>query len=208
MAKTLGPKCRQCRREGMKLFLKGTRCDSPKCGYAKRDYPPGMHTWRRGKVSDYALQLREKQKAKRFYGIREKQFRRYFEVAERMPGNTGEALLRLLELRLDNVLVRANFSASRSESKQLVAHGHVTVNGKKVDICSYTCESGDIVGVRDRGTTVDRVKERVASLKSHQVPSWLQLQADVLQVKVLTEPSRDEVSLPLQEQLIVELCSR
>jgi len=208
MAKTLGPKCRQCRREGMKLFLKGARCDTPKCGFAKRDYPPGMHTWRRGKVSDYALQLREKQKAKRYYGIREKQFRRYFHQAERMSGNTGELLLFLLESRLDNVVARSNFATSRSEAKQLISHGHITVNGQKVDICSYQCKPGDVIGVKNKKNNLERVKDRLNNMKSRQVPSWLQVQSDAVQAKMLAAPTRDEVSLPVQEQLIVELCSR
>jgi small subunit ribosomal protein S4 len=192
----------------MKLFLKGLRCDSPKCGYAKRDYPPGQHTWRRGKVSDYALQLREKQKTKRFYGVREKQFRRYFEEAVRRPGNTGETLLVMLESRLDNVVARVNFAVSRSEARQLIAHGHVTVNGKKVDICSYMCKPGDVLGVKNKKNNVERVRERATLMKSRQVPSWLQVQPETVQAKVLAVPTRDEVSLPVQEQLIVELCSR
>lgn len=208
MPSVLGPKCKLCRREGMKLFLKGERCESAKCAFAKRDYPPGMHTWRRGKVSDYALQLREKQKVKRFYGVRERQFRRYFAEAERLPGNTGETLLAMLERRLDNVVCRAGFAISRGEARQLVAHGHVTVNDRKVDIPSYLCKPGDVIGIRDKGTSIQRVKARLAKLRGRPVPSWLQLDAENVRVKVLANPTREEISLPVQEQLIVEFCSR
>ena len=208
MAATLGPKCRLCRREGMKLFLKSERCESAKCAFSRRDYPPGMRTWRRGKLSDYALQLREKQKAKRFYGLRERQFMRYFREAERLPGNTGETLLQMLELRLDNVLSRAGFLASRSEARQFIAHGHVTVNGRKVDISSYVCRPGDVIGVRERGSNIERVRLNKGRFGGRGKPGWLQIQPDAVQIKVLAEPSRDEISLPVQEQLIVELCSR
>lgn len=208
MAGKLGPKCRQCRREGMKLFLKGERCESAKCAFARRDYPPGMRTWRRGKLSDYALQLREKQKAKRFYGLRERQFMRYFREAERLRGNTGETLLQMLELRLDNVLFRAGFVASRAEARQFVAHGHVKVNGGKTDIPSYICRLGEVIGVRERGSNIDRVKGNVATFKGRGKPGWLQIQTETTQIKILAVPSRGEISLPVQEQLIVELCSR
>jgi len=207
MPGTIGPKCRLCRREGMKLFLKGERCESAKCSFVKRDYPPGMHTWRRGKVSDYALQLREKQKAKRFYGVRERQFRRFFAEAERLPGNTGENLLSMLERRLDNVVCRAGFAISRGEGRQLVAHGHVTVNGKKVDVPSFLCKPGDLIGIRDKKKNLERVKARLAR-RGRSVPSWLQVEPEAVRVKVLANPTREEISLPVQEQLIVEFCSR
>jgi small subunit ribosomal protein S4 len=208
MAKHAAAKCRQCRREGMKLFLKGQRCESPKCTFARRDYPPGMHTWRRGKVSDYALQLREKQKAKRYYGIRERQFRRYFKEAERLPGNTGETLLATLERRLDNVLCRAGLAASRREARQMVAHGHVKVNDRKVDVASYLCAPGDVVGIRDKKANLERVKARLTETRGRPKVSWLQVNPGAAQLKVLAVPNRDEISLPVQEQLIVELCSR
>ena len=208
MAGTLGPKCRLCRREGAKLFLKGERCDSAKCAFSRKDYPPGMHTWRRGKVSDYALQLREKQKAKRFYGIRERQFRRYFKEADRLAGNTGETLLSMLERRLDNVLYKAGVASSRAGARQLISHGHVTVNDRKLDVCSYLCRPGDVVGIRDRKTNLERVKEHISQTKNRPKPSWLQLMPNTAQVKVLAVPGREEISLPVQEQLIVELCSR
>ena len=208
MAGMLGPKCRRCRREGMKLFLKSERCESAKCAFTRRDYPPGMRTWRRSKVSDYALQLREKQKAKRFYGLRERQFTRYFREAERLPGNTGETLLAMLECRLDNVLCRAGFVASRSEARQFIAHGHVTANGRKVDISSYVCKPGDVIGVKEHGSNIERVKLNMTRFKGRGKPGWLQIEPGTVQVKLLTLPARDEVSLPVQEQLIVELCSR
>ena len=207
MSAPRGPKCRLCRREGLKLFLKGDRCDSAKCAYSRRDYPPGMHPWRRGKVSDYALQLREKQKAKRYYGLREGQFRRIFKWAERMQGNTGENLLALLERRLDNVLARAGFAASRAEARQLVSHGHVTVDASKVDIASYLVATGEVIGIRDKGDNHKRVRERLERARGRPKPGWLGVDPKSLQVKVLSEPTRDEVSLPVQEQLIVELCS-
>ncbi|MHC4199419.1 MAG: 30S ribosomal protein S4 [Planctomycetota bacterium] len=208
MGGLIGPKCRRCRREGMKLYLKGDRCDSPKCAYSRRDYPPGMHPFRRGKVSDYALQLREKQKAKRYYGIRERQFQKCFREAERLPGNTGQTLLVMLERRLDNVLTRAGFAASRTEARQIVGHGHVTVNGRKVDIASYLCGEGQVIGIVDRKNNRTRIKERMDRARGGQKPGWLQIDPKSLQVKVLALPTRDEVSLPVQEQLIVELCSR
>ena len=208
MAGATGPKCRLCRREGMKLFLKGERCESAKCAFSRRDYPPGVRTWRRGKLSDYALQLREKQKTKRFYGIRERQFMRYFREAERLPGNTGETLLQMLECRLDNVLCRAGLFGSRSAARQFVAHGHVTVRGRKVDVASDLCRPGDVIGVRERGSNVERLKSNAAKYRGRGKPSWLAIQPEAAQVKVLGVPSREEVSLPVQEQLIVELCSR
>jgi small subunit ribosomal protein S4 len=192
----------------MKLFLKGERCESAKCAFSRRDYPPGMRTWRRGKLSDYALQLREKQKAKRFYGLRESQFVRYFRESERLPGNTGETLLAMLECRLDNVLCRAGFVASHAEARQFVAHGHVTVNGRKTDIPSYVCKPGDVIGVKERGSNVERVKANAAAFRGRGKPGWLQIQPEAAQISILAAPTREEISLPVQEQLIVELCSR
>lgn len=208
MSLLLGPKCRLCRREGVKLFLKGQKCDSPKCPLGRRDYPPGIRSWRRGKFSDYALQLREKQKLKRFYGVREGQFRRSFKQAERQPGNTGVTLLVLLERRLDNVVFRAGFAASRPEARQLIAHGHVTVNGRKMDIPSYPVRAGDEIGTRDRKNSQSRISTRMDLIKNKPKPSWLQVFPEQLRAKVLALPTRDEVSLPVQEQLVVELCSR
>lgn len=208
MAGLVGPKCRRCRREGLKLFLKGERCDTPKCAFTRRDYPPGMHPFRRGKVSDYALQLREKQKAKRFYGIRERQFQKYFREAERLAGNTGENLLTMLERRLDSILVRAAFAASRSEARQLIGHGHVTVGGKKVDIPSCLAQPGDVIGIRDKKANLQRIQERLKHTRGRPKPTWLQVDAKSVRIEVLAMPTRDEVTLPVQEQLIVELCSR
>jgi len=208
MGGLVGPVCRRCRREGMKLFLKGDRCDTPKCAYTRRDYPPGMHPFRRGKVSDFALQLREKQKMKRFYGIRERQFKRVFKEAERMSGNTGENLLVMLERRIDNVVTRAGLAASRPEARQLIGHGHITVAGRKVDIASYLVKPGEIIGVRDKENTRERAKDRLSRSRGRSVPSWLAVDPKTYQIKVLAMPTREEVSLPVQEQLIVELCSR
>ena len=208
MGGLVGPVCRRCRREGMKLHLKGERCDTPKCAYTRRDYPPGMHPFRRGKVSDYALQLREKQKMKRFYGIREKQFKRVFKEAERMPGNTGENLLSMLERRLDNAVARAGLALSRAEARQLIGHGHVTVGGRKVDIASYLVKPGEIIGLRDKENTREQAKDRLSRSRGGAGPSWLAVDQKSFQVKVLAIPTREEVSLPVQEQLIVELCSR
>lgn len=208
MGGLVGPVCRLCRREGVKLHLKGERCDTPKCAYTRRDYPPGMHPFRRGKVSDYALQLREKQKTKRFYGIREKQFKRFFKEAERMQGNTGENLLTMLERRLDSVVTRAGLAISRSEARQLIAHGHVTVGGRKVDIASYLVKPGEVIGLRDKENTREHAKDRLGRMRGRSTPSWLAVDQKSYQVKVLAMPTREEVSLPVQEQLIVELCSR
>jgi small subunit ribosomal protein S4 len=167
-----------------------------------------MHPFRRGKVSDYALQLREKQKMKRFYGIREKQFKRVFKEAERMTGNTGENLLSMLERRLDNAVARAGLALSRAEARQLIAHGHITVGGRKVDIASYLVKPGEIIGLRDKENTREQAKDRLSRSRGGAAPSWLAVDQKSFQVKILAMPTRDEVSLPVQEQLIVELCSR
>jgi small subunit ribosomal protein S4 len=208
MGRYIDAKCKLCRREGMKLFLKGERCETAKCAIDRRDYPPGMHTWRRGKVSDYGLQLREKQKAKRFYGIYERQFRNYFKRAVRMPGNTGAQLLILLERRLDNVVCRLGFAASRAEARQIITHGHITINGRKVDIPSFLVSTNESIGVRDADKSRNFVKGRVEGIGRPQ-PSWLGRNDGALEGKVITMPTRDDVSLqPVHEQLIVELCSK
>ncbi len=208
MGGLVGPVCRLCRREGVKLHLKGERCDTPKCAYTRRDYPPGMHPFRRGKVSDYALQLREKQKTKRFYGIRERQFQRFFKEAERMSGNTGENLLTMLERRLDSVVTRAGLALSRSEARQIIGHGHVTVAGRKVDVASYLVKPGEVIGLRDKENIRQQATDRLSRTRGRPAPSWLAVDPKSCQVKVLAMPTRGEVSLPVQEQLIVELCSR
>ena len=206
MARDRSPKCKQCRREGMKLFLKGERCLTDKCGVERRSYPPGDHGRGRMKQSEYRLQLREKQKARRFYGVLEKQFRNYYDKASRQPGVTGENLLRLLETRLDNVMVRLGFAASRRQARQLVRHGHWTVNGRRVDIPSYHVRPGDVIAVKG-GTGAETIIRDATELISS-VPAWLEADHDALTAKVLRLPDRDEIVTPVQEQLIIELYSK
>ena len=208
MARATGPKCRLCRREGAKLFLKGSRCDSSKCSLGKRDYPPGQISWRGKKISDYGLQLREKQKLKRFYGVLERQFRRYFNAARESRGNTGQVLLQLLERRLDNVVFKLRLAASRSGARQIVNHGHILVNGRKVDIASYSVEVGEAVGVSPKERSQKLVREKLQGSKGRPLPSWLALDEPTLEGKLTALPSREEVSIDVQEQLVVELCSR
>jgi small subunit ribosomal protein S4 len=206
MARDTSPQCKQCRREGMKLFLKGERCLTDKCGVERRAYPPGDHGRGRMKQSEYRVQLREKQKARRFYGVLEKQFRNYYDKASRQPGVTGENLLRLLETRLDNVLVRLGFAASRRQARQLVGHGHWSVNGRRVDIPSYQVRPGDVIAVKS-GTGAETAIRDATELTSS-VPAWLQADHDSLTAKVLRLPDRDEIVTPVQEQLIIELYSK
>ncbi|KPJ62574.1 MAG: 30S ribosomal protein S4 [Planctomycetes bacterium DG_23] len=208
MARKLGPLCRLCRREGIKLFLKGTRCDTAKCSVSRRDYPPGQHAWRRRKISDYGLGLREKQKVKRFYGLMEQQFRLYFKEAQRLKANTGENLLILLERRLDNVVARLGFALSHREARQLVSHGHMTVNGKKVNIPSYLVSPGDVITPASKEKTQKTVRENLELTKDLGLPSWLERSTEPLQGRVLALPNRDDVPIPVQEQLIVEFCSK
>ena len=206
MARDTSPQCKQCRREGMKLFLKGERCLTDKCGVERRAYPPGDHGRGRMKQSEYRLQLREKQKARRFYGVLEGQFRTYYDKASRQPGVTGENLLRLLETRFDNVLVRLGFAASRRQARQLVRHGHWSVNGRRVDIPSFQVRPGDVIAVKS-GTGADTVIRDATELISS-VPAWLEADHDSLTAKVLRLPDRDEIVTPVQEQLIIELYSK
>lgn len=206
MARDTSPQCKQCRREGQKLFLKGERCLTDKCGIERRAYPPGDHGRGRQKQSEYRVQLREKQKARRYYGILEGQFRRYYEKASRQQGITGENLLTLLERRLDNVLVRLGFAASRRQARQMVRHGHWTVNGRRVDIPSYQVREGDIVALKGGSTAQPVIRE--ATELTAQVPAWLQADHDALTAKVLRKPERREITTPVQEQLIVELYSK
>jgi small subunit ribosomal protein S4 len=206
MARDTSPQCKQCRREGMKLFLKGERCLTDKCGVERRAYPPGDHGRGRMKQSEYRLQLREKQKARRFYGVLEGQFRTYYDKASRQSGVTGENLLRLLETRLDNVMVRLGFAASRRQARQLVRHGHWSVNGRRVDIPSYHVRPGDVIAVK-AGTGAETVIRDATELISS-VPAWLEADHDSLTAKVLRLPDRDEIVTPVQEQLIVELYSK
>src|ERR671931_797826 len=205
MARDTSPQCKQCRREGQKLFLKGERCMTEKCGVERRSYPPGEHGRGRMRQSEYRQQLREKQKARRYYQLLENQFRGYYQKASRQPGVTGENLLRLLEQRLDNVLVRLGFAASRRQARQLVRHGHFLVNGRRVDIPSYQVREGDIIAVKAQ-TGAEQVIRDATELTA-QVPAWLQADHDALTAKVLRKPERAEIAAPVQEQLIVELYS-
>jgi small subunit ribosomal protein S4 len=206
VARDTSPQCKQCRREGMKLFLKGERCLTDKCGVERRAYPPGDHGRGRMKQSEYRLQLREKQKARRFYGVLEKQFRNYYDKASRQPGVTGENLLRLLETRLDNVLVRLGFAASRRQARQLVRHGHWSVNGRRVDIPSYQVRPGEVLSFKSGSGAETVIRDSTELISS--VPAWLEADHDSLTAKVLRLPDRDEIVTPVQEQLIVELYSK
>ncbi len=210
MARYIGPVCRLCRREGMKLFLKGERCYTEKCAVEKRNTPPGQHgtSRRRAKVAGYGIQLREKQKVKRTYGVLENQFRRYFEAADRQKGVTGELLLQSLERRLDNVIYRVGFSTSRSQARQLVRHGHFTVNGKKVDIPSYPVRQGDTVSVRQSSVENASIKHAMEEVKGRGVPEWLTIEASGQSARISSLPTREQINLPVQEQLIVELYSK
>jgi small subunit ribosomal protein S4 len=206
MARPLGPKCKLCRREGMKLFLKGERCLTEKCAVERRSYPPGEHGRGRIKQSEYLLQLREKQKARRYYGILEKQFRNYYEKAAKAQGITGEALLRMLETRLDNVVYRLGFAASRSQARQIIRHGHFQVNGRRVNIPSFQVRPNDVVSLK-AGSPVEQVVRDATDLTAS-VASWLQADHDNLTGKVLKLPERTDIDTPVQEQLIVELYSK
>jgi len=208
MARYTGPVCRMCRREGTKLFLKGDRCYSDKCAFNRRPVPPGQHGQGRRKVSEYGLQLREKQKMRRAYGLLEKQFRLYFNKASRMKGlTTGDALLQLLELRLDNVVYRLGLAVSRAQARQLTLHRHILVNGARVNIPSYQVQPGDVITVKEGSQNVDifkAVKENGVS----NVPKWLEMDANKLSGKVLAKPERDDVDLTLEEHLVVEYYSK
>ncbi|NLM79382.1 MAG: 30S ribosomal protein S4 [Ruminococcaceae bacterium] len=204
MARYTEAVCRLCRREGEKLFLKGQRCYTGKCAIARRSFAPGQHGQGRKKVSEYGTQLREKQKTKRFYGLLENQFRRTFDNAARMKGKSGENLLQLLELRMDNVVYRMGFASSRVEARQLVTHGHFTVNGKKVDIPSYTMKVNDVIAVRE----TSRKSAKFQELANRSVPPWLTFNADTLSGTVVQAPSRADVDIEVKETLIVELYSK
>src|SRR5208282_1413934 len=208
MARYTGPLCRLCRREGEKLFLKGTRCYTEKCGVERRKYPPGQHGQSRGKLSDYGMQLREKQKVRRVYWIMEDQFRNYFEKASRLKGITGEVLLQLLERRLDNVVYRMGFALNRREARQLVRHGHFTVKGKKVDIPSYILRDGEVVAVAEKSKELAAITESLSIAEHRGFPEWVEVDTKNLSGKFVRVPSRDEIQLPVQEQLIVELYSK
>ena len=206
MARYTDANCRLCRREGTKLVLKGDRCYSAKCAMEKRSYAPGQHGQGRSKSSDYALQLREKQKTKRFYGLQETQFRNLFDKADRKQGITGENLLILLETRLDNVVFRLGFASSRKEARQLVSHGHFTVNGKKVNIPSYTVKPGDVIKVKEKSTNSPKFKE--VKEMTITVPEWVSVDVEKLEGKILSVPTREQIDTPVAEHLIVELYSK
>lgn len=208
MARYIGPVCKLCRREGAKLFLKGDRCYSEKCSHDRRPYAPGQHGQARVKFSEYGLRLREKQKVRRIYGVLERQFRKYFGEADRTKGVTGENLLALLERRLDNVIFRLGFAATRSEARQLVLHQHITVNGKRVNIPSYVVRVGDKVAVREKSREIARVKESVEGAERRGPLTWLELDKATFTGTVKTLPVREEVGLDIKEQLIVEFYSR
>jgi small subunit ribosomal protein S4 len=209
MARYTGPVCRLCRREKMKLFLKGARCDTMKCAIEKRPYPPGDHgrTQLRRKDSEYLVQLREKQKARRIYGLLEKQFRNLYTEANRQKGVTGENLLRMLELRLDNAAFRAGWGSSRAQSRQLVRHGHVNVNGRRVTIPSYTLRKGDVVELRDRAKAMIVIRHNMETI-DRTVPPWLEVASEGASVTVRDLPLREHIDVPVREQLIVELYSK
>jgi small subunit ribosomal protein S4 len=206
MARDRGAQCKQCRREGVKLFLKGERCLTDKCGVERRSYPPGEHGRGRAKQSEYRLQLREKQKARRYYGVLEKQFRSYYDKASRQAGVTGENLLRLLESRFDNVLVRLGFAASRRQARQLILHGHWTINGRRVNVPSYQVRPDDVIAIKAGSSASQTIRD--ATDLTSAVPAWLQADHDGLTAKVLRHPERAEIDTPVQEQLIVELYSK
>lgn len=209
MGRLLGPVCRLCRREGLKLMLKGSRCETAKCAMEKKwaSSPPGMHAWRKRKAGDYGIRLREKQKVKRYYGVLERQFRCYFDEARHSTGNTGEALLTLLERRLDNVLCKAGFAASRKAAREWIVHGHFTVNGRKVDRPSVMVGIGDRIAVRQKERSEQMVRS-VLDSRSVAVQPWLNVDPQHLNVTISALPSREDVQIPIEENLIVEFCSR
>jgi small subunit ribosomal protein S4 len=209
MARYIGPVCRLCRREGMKLFLKGERCYTEKCAIEKRNLPPGQHgKLRKAKLVGYGLQLREKQKVKRIYGVLENQFRRYFEMADRTRGITGETLLQLLERRLDNVIYRLGLATSRAQARQLVRHGHFLVNGRKVDVPSFSVKAGDQISVRGSSAQNATIVHAMEEVKGRGIPEWLSFDAGQLTGRITSLPTREQINLPVQEQLIVELYSK
>ena len=210
MGRYLRSSCKQCRREGMKLFLKGIRCETAKCPIEKKqkNLAPGMHGWRRGRGSDYGVRLRETQKVKRYYGLLDRQFMRYFHKAERMKGNTGEVLLQMLERRLDNVVYKLNFTSSRKSARQLISHGMIYVNGRKIDIGDYNIKVGDKVSLKPSEKNAKRIKECLQSNPNFTVQSWLQLDRDKPEAVVVALPTRNDVQIPVEEQLVVEFCSR
>ena len=208
MARYTEANCRLCRREGQKLFLKGERCYSPKCAIERRNYAPGQHGQSRNKMSDYGTQLREKQKARRFYGLLEGQFEKYYEMAVKQPGIAGENLLRILESRLDNVIYRLGFAMSRPEARQLVRHGHFTVDGKRVNIPSYLVREGQVIGIRQNSMSSPKLKAVLEANASKPIPKWLELDRNTNVAKVVTLAAREDIDLPIEEHLIIEYYSK
>ena len=208
MARAIGSVCKLCRREQMKLFLKGERCLTDKCAVNKRPFPPGEHGKKQRKGTDYGIQLREKQRAKRIYGLLETQFRRYYEIGSKQKGKTGDNLLKLLERRLDNVVYRLNFATSRREARQLVRHRHIEVNGRIVDIPSYLLKPDDIISVKEKSKNLEPVKRALEATITPEIPVWLERNMEKLNGTVLSLPSREEIDLPIKEHLIVELYSK
>lgn len=208
MARYRDPVCKLCRREGMKLFLKGDRCFSVKCAIEKRNYAPGQHGQRRTKLSDYCKQLREKQKTRRIYGVLERQFRKYFRLAEQQKGMSGENLIRILEQRLDSVVHRLGFAASRAQARMLISHGHFLVNARKTDIPSYRLRPGETIEVRPKSREMVAIKAALEGAKKRPLPSWLELDAANLKGTVRSTPTREEIAIPVEEQLIVALYSK
>ena len=207
MARYSDAVCRLCRREGQKLFLKGDRCYT-KCAFENRSYPPGQHGQGHSKNSEYGQQLREKQKAKRYYGVLESQFRSYYDMAERRQGKTGENLLAILECRLDNVVYRLGFAMSRAEARQMVSHGHFTVNGRKVNIPSYQVKPGMVVTLKESSRGIEKIKANIEANSARPAPKWLEYDANNMIAKVVAVPARDDIDLPIEEHLIVELYSK
>ncbi|WP_447979914.1 30S ribosomal protein S4 [Candidatus Nitrospira bockiana] len=208
MAKYRGPVCRLCRREGVKLFLKGSRCMTEKCAVERRSYPPGQHGQGRQRLSEYSAQLREKQKLKRIYGLQERQFRGLFSRAERKPGVTGEHLLKLLECRLDNVVYRLGFAASRKEARQLINHGHILLNGRKVDVPAALVKPNDVIEVRERSRSLVPIQAALDAVDGRGIPNWLELDKGAFKGAVRGIPTKDDIALPVNEQMVVELYSR
>ncbi|MFH1338834.1 MAG: 30S ribosomal protein S4 [Candidatus Omnitrophota bacterium] len=209
MARYIGPVCRLCRREKEKLFLKGTKCDSEKCPVARRAYPPGEHGQsRRIKLSNYGLQLREKQKVKRIYGVLERQFRRYFHIASKSKGVTGKILLQSLERRLDNVIFRSGLGLSHAQARQMVRHNFVYVNSRRVNIPSYSVKTGDVIDIKGQEKATEFIKDNVDLTKDRTKPAWLQVEHEKLKIKIARLPEREDVQQPIKEQLIVELYSK
>lgn len=209
MARYTGPVCRMCRREGVKLFLKGVRCETAKCAYERRQSPPGMQSTRRSKLTDFGAHLREKQKVKHYYGVLERQFRKYFKMATRARANTGDTLLVILERRLDNIVYRLGFGQSRPQSRQMVSHGHILVNGRRVDVPSYLVRPGDVISIRNRPKSIQLVQANMAEQRG-EVPDFLSIDtSEAIPVgHVLRLPGPEDVPIPVTSQLIVEICSR